>query len=241
MLNILFIVFLSFTSAQSFGGNAALNFQLPQGEFKDAGVTTGFGGDFNGMFYVVDQLAFGINLGFSVYDISSREVPFNYFTDLITITETTTNSIGYGHLFTKIVPFKAKVQPYMVALIGIKNLNTVTELRNNNCVDNEDTEHDDCEIASSTNASENAWSWGMGGGLEIPILELDGEEDTVFGDLLFFIDCKYLWGSRTKYLKKGSIEFSDPEDGPVTTTFNWSESATDLFQINIGLAVKVDI
>ena len=55
---------------QSFGGNAALNFHLPQGEFKDAGVTTGFGGDFSGMYYVVDQLAFGINGGLSVYDKS---------------------------------------------------------------------------------------------------------------------------------------------------------------------------
>ena len=122
MKNVLFVLLFSIISAGSFGGNGGFNFHLPQSEFKEAGVTTGFGGDFNGMYYIVDQLAFGANIGFSIYDITSREVPFNYFTDLITITETTTNSIGYGHLFTKIVPFKAKVQPYMLALLGLKNL-----------------------------------------------------------------------------------------------------------------------
>ena len=36
---------------------------------------------------------------------------------------------------------------------------------------------------------------------------------------------------------EGSIGFSDPADGPVTTTFNWTESATDLLQISFGLKI----
>ena len=78
--------------------------QFPQGEFKDEGVTTGFGIDINGMYYPVSQLAFGLNLGGSMYDYSEREIPFNYFTDLITITEKTSNNIAFGHLFYKIIP-----------------------------------------------------------------------------------------------------------------------------------------
>ncbi len=253
MKNVLFVLLFSIISAGSFGGNIGFNFHLPQSEFKEAGVTNGFGGDFNAMYYVVDQLAFGINGGISVYDISEEEIPFNQLAPEVTVTKKTTNGIGYGHLFTKIVPFKAKVQPYMVGLIGLKNLNTVTEIRkNNNCVDDDATDYDDCEIASSTNASENAWSWGFGGGLEISIMNFDaGMEENklmfnqsegkseVFGNLLFFIDAKYLFGSRAKYLKKGDI-VGEVVDGVPSIVYNWSESNTDLLQINVGLSIKIN-
>ena len=55
--------------------------------------------------------------------------------------------------------------------------------------------------------------------------------------LLFFINGRYLWGGHTKYLKEGSIIYSDPDDGPVQTTFNWNESKTDLLQLNLGISV----
>ena len=35
--------------------------------------------------------------------------------------------------------------------------------------------------------------------------------------------------------KEGSIEFSDPADGPVTTIFYPEQSNTDLFNISIGI------
>ena len=62
-----------------------------------------------------------------------------------------------------------------------------------------------------------------------------GENFNESGDLCFFVNGRYLYGGKAKYLKQGDIEFSDPNNGPVTTTFNWSESATDLFQISFGL------
>ena len=69
MKNVLFVLLFSIISAGSFGGNGGFNFHLPQSEFKEAGVTTGFGGDFNGMYYIVDQLAFGANKTFSSWYI----------------------------------------------------------------------------------------------------------------------------------------------------------------------------
>ena len=77
-------------------------------------------------------------------------------------------------------------------------------------------------------------------------MDFDGEmekaekKNGILGNLLFFIDAKYLFGSRAKYLKEGSIVFTNPEDGPVSTSFNWSESNTDLLQINFGLAIKIN-
>jgi len=45
-------------------------------------------------------------------------------------------------------------------------------------------------------------------------------------------------GAKAKYFKKGSITFSDPEDGPVKTSFNWSESKTDVLQIVVGINIS---
>ena len=101
-------------------------------------------------------------------------------------------------------------------------------------MDNSDTNHNDCEIASSTNASDFVFSYGFGGGLDILLSQNFNES----GNLYFFINGRYLYGGEAKYLKQGDIEFSDPENGPVTTNFNWSESATDLLQISFGLMLN---
>ena len=98
-------------------------------------------------------------------------------------------------------------------------------------MESSETSPEDCEIASSTNASDIVFSYGFGGGIDV----LLGENFNELGDLYFFVSGRYLYGGEAKYLKQGDIEFSDPNNGPVTTTFNWSESATDLFQISFGL------
>ena len=102
-ISFLFLIVSSFIFSQNFGVNVSFIGQFPQGEFKDEGVPIGIGYDVNGMYYIVDELAFGLNIGSSTYGNSSRLIPFNYFTDLLTITEETTNNIAYGHLFFKIL------------------------------------------------------------------------------------------------------------------------------------------
>ena len=234
IINIL--IFLSIICAANFQGSLGLMGQLPKGEFKEQGVPTGLGIDGNGILYPNSYIGFGVNIGYGQYGRSSRQIPFNYFSDLITIEEKTTNSIGGGHLFFRIFPFKGwllNVNPYFEGLVGLKHLATTTSLYNNNCVDNSETNHDDCEIASSTNASDFVFSYGFGGGLDVLLSESFNDS----GNLYFFINGRYLYGGQAKYLKQGDIEFSDPADGPITTTFNWSESATDLFQISFGLSL----
>ena len=66
---------------------------------------------------------------------------------------------------------------------------------------------------------------------------LEDENGDSAGDLSFFINARYLMGAKAKYLKEGSITFSDPQDGPVQTSFNWTESKTDLLQLSIGLSI----
>ena len=52
------------------------------------------------------------------------------------------------------------------------------------------------------------------------------------------LELKWSKGGEAEYLnagKEGSIEFSDPADGPITTTFYPEQSNTDLFNISIGI------
>ena len=118
----------------------------------------------------------------------------------------------------------------------MENLSTTTELTNNNCYDDNETSYDDCEIASSTNYSDNSFSYGGGGGLEISLTSFGGDEDSgIEGVLSFFINARYMIGAEAEYLKEGAITFSDPQDGPVQTTFDPSTSKTDVLQISLGL------
>ena len=233
---LLFALIISSAFSGNFGVDIALIGQLPKGEFKDEGVPTGFGLGINGLWYPSKQFGLGLNVGISQYGNSERQIPFSYYTDLITITEKTTNDLAYGHLLLKIIPFQGNVRPYFEGLWGMKNLSTTTELTNNNCYDDNETSYDDCEIASSTNYSDNSFSYGGGGGLEISLTSFGGDEDSgIEGVLSFFINARYMIGAEAEYLKEGAITFSDPQDGPVQTTFDPSTSKTDVLQISLGL------
>ena len=217
----------------NFGVDIALIGQLPKGEFKDEGVPTGFGLDINGLWYPSKQFGLGLNVGISQYGNSERQIPFSYYTDLVTITEKTTNDLAYGHLLLKLIPFQGNVRPYFEGLLGMKNLFTSTKVISENCPEEDE---DTCEIASSTNYSDNAFSYGGGGGLEITLTSFGGDEDSgIKGVLSFFINARYMIGAEAEYLKEGAITFSDPQDGPVQTTFDPSTSKTDVLQISLGL------
>ena len=217
----------------NFGIDIALIGQLPKGEFKDEGVPTGFGLDINGLWYPSKQFGLGLNVGISQYGNSERQIPFSYYTDLVTITEKTTNDLAYSHLLLKLIPFQGNVRPYFEGLLGMKNLFTSTKVISENCPEEDE---DTCEIASSTNYSDNAFSYGGGGGLEITLTSFGGDEDSgIKGVLSFFINARYMIGAEAEYLKEGAITFSDPQDGPVQTTFDPSTSKTDVLQINLGL------
>ena len=239
MKKYLIIFITSFMFSQGVGLNLSLIGHLPQEEFKTAGVTTGFGIDFNAMYYMVNELAFGLNIGGSVYDISKRSVQLLYDSPLVNVTEETSNNIGYGHLFIKVVPFQTRVKPYFEGLIGLKNLNTKTKVYSQYCTDDPDTDYDECEIAKSTNASDNAFSYGFGAGFEIQLIDFNSSEteysDIEAGKLSFLFSFRYLYGNEAKYLKKGSIEIYYPEEGgPADAIFHWSQSRTDLIQLNFG-------
>ena len=105
MKKIIILFFISAIYSQGVGLNISLIGHLPRGEFKEelkndqGNAANGWGFDINGMYYVNNNFAIGINGGNSIYGNNRRSIPFNYFTDLISITEETKNAISYGHLF----------------------------------------------------------------------------------------------------------------------------------------------
>ena len=54
-----------------------------------------------------------------------------------------------------------------------------------------------------------------------------------------FFAFKYLLGNEADYLKEGDILYTDPEDGPVQTSFSPSASKTDVLQFNIGISINI--
>ena len=224
----------------NFGVDIALIGQLPKGEFKDEGVPTGFGLDINGLWYPSNILGLGINLGGTRYGSSERPEPWSKTIPDVTVTVKTTNDLVYGHLLARVVPLQGKSRLYFEGLLGIKNLFTSTKVISEDCPGDDDT----CELASSRNYTDNAFSYGGGGGLEIILTSFGGDEDSdikggegsdIEGVLSFFINARYMIGAEAEYLKEGAITFSDPQYGPVQTTFDPSTSKTDVLQISLGL------
>ena len=213
MKKIILLSLISISFSQYFGGNISLMGQFPQGEFKEQEVPWGVGLDVNAMYHINDYLAFGINGGGSQYGFAERDVPFNQWV-AVGLIEETKNNIGYGNILMKIIPFKGPVRPYFEGLLGIKNLSTQTKLfsQSSNCND-PDTDVNECEIASTTNASDSALGYGVGGGLEIGLTTMKDEEGNEYGSLSFFIAAKYLWGGEVQYLKEGGITVIPDPDG----------------------------
>ena len=82
---------------------------IPQGEFDAQEVPSSFAIDLNALYYLNDYAAFGFNFGGSQYGYTEREIPFNQWVALGLIEETR-NSMLYGNLLLKILPFKGPVK-----------------------------------------------------------------------------------------------------------------------------------
>ncbi len=127
MKKTLLLSLMSISFSQYWGGNISIGGAFPQGEFEDQEVPASIAFDINALYYINDYAAIGLNLGGSQYGYAEREIPFNQWVALGLIEETR-NSMGYGNLLLKIIPFKGPVKIYAEGLVGLKNLSTTTKL-----------------------------------------------------------------------------------------------------------------
>ncbi|HHM24021.1 MAG TPA: hypothetical protein ENJ23_03175 [Bacteroidetes bacterium] len=219
------------SSAQRVEGGLHLMLGNPQGEFRQNVDNMGFGlsgflalGPKNGF------ALFGGEFGFLVYGTETRKEPFSTTIPDVTVDVTTTNNLAMGHLLARLQIPTGPVQPYVDGLVGFHYLYTQTTIKN---------EHQEEEIATSTNFSDFTYSYGGAGGIKILIYHRQKEEKppvekrssvrNVFVDFRV----RYLAGGEADYLKKGSIR---RENGKVA--FDVKHSRTDLMTFQLGITVQ---
>ena len=205
---------------------------VPQGEFRENITGNGWGINFTYKKSITKYSNIGGNLGFLLYGKNEREIPYSYYSDLITLEEETSSDILMTDLFLELHPPTKVWVPYLKGIVGLNMLSTSTSIRDEDYYGDDE----DNEIASSTNLFDWAFSYGYGAGIRWMTSIPSDNEETVIG---LFFDVQHRYGGEAEYLdadKEGSIVISDPDDGPVTTTLNPDFSRTDLILYNLGIS-----
>jgi len=187
----------------------------PSGEFNDNVTNNGIG--FGGFFLKrlgTSPILVGADGGFIVYGSQESLEPLPARATM----QGTTNNIILAHFLTRVQPRKEKVRPYAEGLIGFKHLVTDNLAVN---------EYLDEVISSKIYLSDTSLSYGVGGGLQIP-LRKNGEIG-----ILLDGNVRYLKGGRARYLREGSIR---EVDGLIV--FDPLTSRTDIITIQIGVTFR---
>jgi len=223
-------------------GNMSFAVAVPQGEFSDNVTNNGYGVDVDGGWYVFNgPIALGLTIIGAQYGRLTRNIPYSYFSSAVTITETTQSGILVLNPYVRPTLRLGDFSFYTKLFGGYHKLSTETKIQNDDQVNNSNNENDDAPeyIARSTVASDGAFNYGFGLGLRFRLFRGRKQPDgSMSSPTLINLELKWSKGGEAEYLnagKEGSIEFSDPADGPVTTTFYPEKSKTDLFTISIGI------
>jgi hypothetical protein len=187
----------------------------PSGEFNDNVTNTGIG---FGMLFLKrlgpSPFLIGGDFGFVIYGSQDSVEPL----PPSATAQSTTNNIVLAHFLIRVQPRKGRVRPYAEGLIGFKHLYT------DNMAYNEYLEE---VVASKIYLSDTGLSYGVGGGLQIPLGKNDESKIVLDGNV------RYFRGGRAQYLKEGSIR---EVDGVVV--FNPLTSRTDIITIQIGVTFR---
>jgi len=215
-------------------GSLSLLIAKPQGDFSNHVTNNGYGIDIDGGYrFGNSPFAIGLNLAFATYGKLERKIPFSYFSDLVKLTETTESEIIMLDPYLKAsLHLTTNVSIYVKGFGGYQYLSTSTTLKNDEQGDSNDKPY----IAKSDVFKDGTFNYGYGVGIRFPIPFMGGEGKKP----VINIECKWSTGGEAQYLnagKVGAIVFSDPADGPVTTTYYPEQSKTDLFNISIGVGI----
>ena len=206
----------------------------PQGEFSKNVTNNGYGVDFDGGWFIYNgPVALGINLVVAQYGNFTRQIPYSYFSSLVTLTETTQSTIFIINPYIQPTLRLGDFSFYSKLFAGYQILETDTEIKNYEQQNNQQGEDEPDYIAKSNVASDGAFDFGIGIGIRFPILRSSGK-----GPIFLNLEMKWSKGGEAEYLnagKEGAIILSDPSDGPITTTLNPDRSKTDLFNISLGI------
>lgn len=223
LLSISILIFLTTINAQSIGGGFMVG--SPRGEYKDFNPQTGYGLQIQGMLINPSEYSpfgLGIDIGFLIYSSDTEHRPFSYTIPDIGVDVTRTNSMANMHLVFQVAPFQGRLQPYAEFYGGGSYLFTMTSI---------ESDYYDEHIASDVNYDDFAWSYGIGGGFKVLLVDSDFDEPEIFLDFKF----RYLRGSRAKYLTDNDILINDRTH---TVTYFPRESETDQMTFTIGVEAR---
>src|SRR5262245_39784130 len=192
---------------------------VPRGEFSENVTNNGYGA--GGQFLIrlgPSPFMAGGDLGIAVYGSESHREPISTTIPNLQVRVRTSNNIFFSHFVLRAQPRTGLVRPYFDGLIGLKHLFTRTSISD---LTGGET------IASNTDLSDTALSYGFGGGLQIPLTR--GREAKILLDT----GVRYLRGARAEYLRKGSIR---EENGVVV--FDVLSSRTDVLAVQVGVTFR---
>ena len=212
--------FVTSVRAQEFQASIDFVTLFPVGEFKQNVDANGYGA--SGQFLVrlkKSPFLVGGDVGFAIYGSESRREPLSTTIPEVELEVTTSNNIFWTHAVLRAQPQSGKVRPYLDGLIGLKHFFTETSI---------DSDFSEETIASTTNFSDTAFSYGVGGGVQIHLANIDNRTR-----LLLDAKLRYLRGGEAEYLKEGSII---RENGQVF--FDVLRSRTDVLSFQIGVTFR---
>ena len=196
----------------------AFNSSLPKGEFHDVLGKKVWGGSFGfGFRPSWSPVLIGMSMGLGIYG-------GDHWEDWLGLAETdfpvdvrSTNAIVALSLYLRLQPRRGILRPYLDVFAGVNIMTTDTRIGDGNGSD------DDLNF---NNASDAAFAWGAGAGVQLPILRFVAQEGDHFFSIDLDLGARYALGGRADYLVETG------EHG----TFDSRTSRTDLFTFSAGLA-----
>lgn len=222
---ILLAILFSIITANAQQAGINLSVAIPQGDFGKQ--IDNVGGGISGEFFFLSPkpnapFGFGLNVGYYIYGMESRKEPMWNIPEVKLQVDRTNSLLNFHAVFELGLP-EGSVRPYVQGLFGGEYLYTTTSVKNESNYE---------EFASSTNYDDWAWSYGVGGGLCILLSgDPETEQEAIYLDLMG----RYLFGSKAKYLKEGSVEVNGQQ-----VTYHPSESKTDMLTIHAGVRIALD-
>jgi hypothetical protein len=185
---------------------------VPRGEFSENLTNNSYGAGVQGLVRIGSSpFLVGGDLALVIYGYESRRDP------TIPDRVTTSNFIFVPHFVLRAQPRSGFIRPYVDGLIGLKYLWTETSIP--------DISVDEYAV-TDINLSDTAFSYGVGGGLQISPTK---ERESRF---MLDIGVRYLRGGRAEYLREGSIR---EENGSVV--YDVFSSRTDVLAVQVGVTL----
>ena len=183
---------------------------VPRGEFSENLTNNSYGAGVQGLVRIGSSpFLVGGDLALVIYGDEIRRDP--------TIPDgvTTSNFIFVPHFVLRAQPRSGFIRPYVDGLIGLKYLWTETSIPAISV---------DEPAVTDINLSDTAFSYGVGGGLQISPTK---ERESRF---MLDIGVRYLRGGRAEYLREGSIREVNG-----TLVYDVFSSRTDVLAVQVGV------